>query len=68
MAERVGFGETGKTGLGVWGGMVSEAYTSRLEWPAAYAVSLCGSSCTFRATGSDEGSTLGCGEMAIALL
>jgi len=30
--------EQGKTGLVQWAGQVSEAYTSKLEWPDAYAI------------------------------
>jgi len=38
MSERAQFGETGQTGLVQWGGMISESYTTRLEWPGAYAI------------------------------
>ena len=31
-------GETGKTGLAVWNGQVSESYTHKLEWPSAFSV------------------------------
>ncbi|HUX76625.1 MAG TPA: hypothetical protein VMY40_08315, partial [Anaerolineae bacterium] len=34
----IDLGERGKTGLLQWSGQVSEAYTSKLEWPAAYSV------------------------------
>ena len=35
---RIEYTETGKSGLVTFNGLVSEGYTSKLEWPSAYAI------------------------------